>query len=273
MMFDDPNERVWVAVPAFAANIDFLFSGRVAAEGVTSAAAAGFRGVEVGYLTGGQLPAVRDAARSHAVDIVLTSLNPGDLMSGGPGYMGVPGQRRAVEREMRSGLRVAKSLRCFRISVPPSRVPNGIERTACLEALADHLAIAADIAAPEGVDVLIEPLNSIDWPGFLIDCTADALNVIEATERNNVGLQLDLYHAAMQGEQALASIRRSLPHLRHVQFADVPGRHEPGTGELPLNAAFELLDGLGYAGWVGAEYIPSQSVELTLSWLSDFNAV
>ncbi len=181
--------------------------------------------------------------------------------------MGVPGQRLVVEREVRRALRHARALDCGRIGVPPSRVPRDLDRDACFEALVEHLAWAADVAAPEGIDVLIEPLNSIDCPGFLIASTDDALAAVRAAARENVGLQLDLYHAAMQGESLADSIHRAGPYLRHVQFADCPGRHEPGTGNLPLVKAFSLLDQCGYLGWAAAEYVPSVPTEQSLSWL------
>jgi hydroxypyruvate isomerase len=251
----------------FAANIDFLFQETAKLERLGRAAAAGFQGVEVGHVIEDQLSAVRAAAVNSGIEVVLVSLGPGDLMTGGPGYMGIPRQRHLVELEMRRALRSADTLRCRRIALPPSRIPQELERTACLAALIENVAHAAEMASHQKVDLLIEPLNKIDWPGLLIGSTEDALHVLRAVGRNNVGLQLDLYHVAMQGESLLESIRTAAPYLRHVQFADVPGRHEPGTGTLPLRQAFRLLKQLEYSGWVGAEYVPSRFTEQTLSWL------
>lgn len=255
-------------MPAFAANIDFLFCDLPKHERVGRAAAARFQGIEVGHLSAEELAAVRTALRRNALEVVLVNLAPGDLRAGGTGYMGVPGQRAVVEREVRQALHNARSLGCRRIAVSPSRLPKHLDKSACLAALTDNLAWAADLTLSEGIEILIEPLNAVDWPGFLVASTDEALDAITAVDRTNVGLQLDLYHAAMQGESPLDSIRRAGRHLRHVQFADMPGRHEPGTGMLPLTDAFALLDELGYCGWVAAEYIPSRSTEETLAWFS-----
>lgn len=254
-------------MPAFAANIDYLFSETPKIERIARAAAANFRGIEVGYLTIDELGAVRAAVSRTPLEVILLSLGTGDLATGGAGYMGIPGSRTVVEREVRIALHHAISLGCRRIAVPPSRVPQGTARAACLAALTEHLAYAADIAASEGVEITLEPINSIDWPGFLIVSTDDALDVIKSVAKQNVGLQLDLYHTAMQGESVLETIHRAAVFLRHVQFADVPGRHEPGTGTLPLREAFTLLDHVGYRGWTCAEYRPTRVTEQTLSWL------
>jgi hydroxypyruvate isomerase len=257
---------------SFAANLEFLFHEKTVPGRLSAAATAGFRGVEIPYLSLHCLSSVRDCAQRTGVEVVLSGLPLGDLEQGGPGYMGVPGQRRTVERAVRSAVRTADALGCRRIALPPSRVPANLDRETCLAALTDHVACAADIAAPYGIEVVIEPLNSVDWPGFLITRTQDALDVIASAGKRNVGLQLDLYHATMQGETPSDSIRRSITYLRHVQFADVPGRHEPGTGTLPLRELFSTLDELGYQGWVAAEYIPTRRTEETLSWLRECSA-
>jgi hydroxypyruvate isomerase len=234
------------------------------------AAAAGFRGVELSLQEVVDAENLGTVARRLAIEIVLIALPPGDLIGGGYGYMGVPGRWSEVESMIQNGVRIADTLACRRLSLPPSRIPQGLDRASCLSALIEHLGRAADLARPYGVDLVLEPINSINWPGFLISSTQDALEVIGAIRAANVGLQLDLYHAAMQGEVLTQSLQQAAAQLRHVQFADVPGRHEPGTGSLPLRKLLLQLDELNYKGWAGAEYYPTTSGESSLSWLSDW---
>ena len=132
----------------------------------------------------------------------------------------------------------------------------------------DNLRFAADRFATVGATVMIEPINSrIDMPGYWLDDIDKALRLIETIGRSNVRLQLDLYHAQIiQGDLA-RSIEENIAQIGHVQIADNPGRHEPGTGEINYPFLLSLLDRLGYAGWVGCEYKPLTTTEAGLGWL------
>ena len=115
---------------------------------------------------------------------------------------------------------------------------------------------------------MIEPLNSVDAPGFLLPRSPDVASVIADLAEPNVGLQCDIYHTAMMKDDPAAILQLLRPVIRHIQFADAPGRGEPGTGRIDFPPLFALLDRLGYDGWVSAEYKPSRRTEETLGWLN-----
>jgi hydroxypyruvate isomerase len=136
-----------------------------------------------------------------------------------------------------------------------------------LTTLVDNLRHAADALAPAGREVLTEPLNSRDTPGFYLDRTAPALALIAAAARPNLRLQYDIYHAQVMEGDLARTLERHLPQIGHIQLADNPGRHEPGTGEINFSFLFRHLAGLGYTGWIGAEYVPSGASEDSFGWL------
>ncbi|HEY1151249.1 MAG TPA: TIM barrel protein, partial [Pseudoduganella sp.] len=135
------------------------------------------------------------------------------------------------------------------------------------ETLVANLQFAADQFAPLGIDVLIEPINTYDIPGYFLTGSRQALQILADADRPNLGLQFDIYHMQRMEGELSNTIRAALPHIRHIQFADSPGRHEPGTGEINFPHLFKLLDEIGYAGWVSAEYLPSAATEDSLGWL------
>ena len=130
-----------------------------------------------------------------------------------------------------------------------------------------NLRHACEEAAPQGVTVLIEPINTRDIPGYLLNTQAQAHAIREELGLANLRVQMDLYHAQIMEGDIATKIRRWLPHIGHIQVAGVPGRHEPDTGELNYEYLFRLLDELKYDGWVGCEYRPAQSTTAGLAWL------
>jgi hydroxypyruvate isomerase len=119
------------------------------------------------------------------------------------------------------------------------------------------LRLAAREFKAAGLDLLLEPINTHDVPGFFVSRSPDAVAIIDEVGAGNLGLQCDLYHTVMMGDDPAAILERCRPAIRHIQFADAPGRHEPGTGTIDFPSLFALIDRLGYAGWVSAEYRPT----------------
>jgi hydroxypyruvate isomerase len=149
------------------------------------------------------------------------------------------------------------------------RQPPGVARPLLRATLVDNLRLAAEACARAGLELCLEPLNRVDYPDIFLSGTAEAVEVIEAVGAPNLRLQFDCYHLHLMEGDLLGTLERLLPRIGHIQIADVPDRHEPGSGEIPYGRLFALLDRLGYAGWVGAEYRPSRRTEETLSWLPD----
>ncbi len=255
-------------MPKFAANLSFQFADVAFRERFKRAAAAGFQGVE--YLFPYDWPAhdVAEWLKAADVEQVLFNLPPGDWAAGERGLACLPHRQAEFVEGVELALDYAMLLDCERVhcmaGIRPDKVP-----MAELEATyIANLQFAADRFATIGATVMIEPINSrIDMPGYWLDDIEQAVRLLACIERDNVKLQLDLYHAQIiQGDLA-RTIEQHIGQIGHVQIADNPGRHEPGTGEINYPFLFALLDRLDYAGWVGCEYKPMTTTEAGLGWL------
>lgn len=255
-------------MPKFAANLSFLFTDVPFAERFARAAAAGFRGVE--YLFPYDWPAHDVAEWLKAADLeqVLFNLAPGDWAAGERGLACLPDRRGDFVESVEQALEYAMVLDCERVHCMAGLRPAGVGEAELEATYIANLRHAADRLATAGVTVMIEPINSrVDMPGYWLDDVARGFRLLEAVDRDNVKLQLDLYHAQIiQGDLA-RTIEAHLPRIGHIQIADNPGRHEPGTGEIHYPYLFALLDRLGYAGWIGCEYKPLTTTEASLGWL------
>jgi hydroxypyruvate isomerase len=143
----------------------------------------------------------------------------------------------------------------------------GLAPAAQVDCAIENLVWGAPRAVRAGVTLLIEPLNPTDFPNYFLRTTATAMEVVTQVDHPAVGLQYDVYHAQMTEGNLIETITARFPHIGHVQIADVPGRHEPGTGEINYPAIFATLEGLGYQGYVGLEYRPTGETDTSLSWL------
>jgi hydroxypyruvate isomerase len=144
--------------------------------------------------------------------------------------------------------------------------PEGVSKAACLEVYRANLGIAADTCGRAGKSALIEPINTRDIPGYLLNTPAEGAALVAEIGADSLRLQFDFYHAQIMTGDLARSFERHLPLIGHVQIAGVPERHEPDTGEINYPYLFELMDRLGYAGWVGCEYLPAGKAEDGLGW-------
>jgi hydroxypyruvate isomerase len=255
-------------MPKFAANLSFLFTDAPFAERFQRAAAAGFQGVE--YLFPYDWPAHDIAEWLKAADVeqVLFNLPAGDWTAGERGLACLPHRQGEFAEGVEQALNYAMVLDCERIHCMAGLCPWGVSEAELETTFIANLQFAADRFATIGATVMIEPINSrIDMPGYWLDSVTKALRMLDAIDRSNVKLQLDLYHAQIiQGDLA-RTIEANIARIGHIQIADNPGRHEPGTGEINYPFLFKLLDRLAYDGWVGCEYKPLVATEAGLGWL------
>ena len=136
-----------------------------------------------------------------------------------------------------------------------------------LETLINNLASAARILSEGGIQLLLEPVNTVDIPGFFVSTSAFGLEMINAADPAKIGLQFDIYHTQVMEGDIARTIESNLKQIVHIQIADNPGRHEPGTGEINYPFLFAFLDRIGYRGWIGCEYKPSKETLSSLGWL------
>lgn len=260
-------------MPRFAANITFLFTELPFLDRFQAAAEAGFTGVEFHYPYAFDADEVRARLDAHALTAVLINVRAGDPARGEWGFAGLPGHeetfRDCVEEAIDYAQRIGvRQLNCLAGVKPADREPAECERT-----LVDNLRYAAKAFATAGLAINVEPLNTFDVPDYLLPTSSDAMRVLRKVSAPNARLQYDWYHMHRMERGApgglAATMRALLPFIGHMQFADAPGRHEPGTGEIDFPGLCAAVDAMGYAGWLAAEYRPSRQTRETLGWMPE----
>jgi hydroxypyruvate isomerase len=256
-------------MPRFAANLAWLFTEQPFLDRFAAARRAGFDTVE--FPTPYDHPAaeIAEKLREHELRCVLFNLPMGDKAKGDFGIACRPGRESEFRAGVAQAIDYARELRPERINCIAGVAREGEDRRELEDRLVNHLRFAAKEFKSAGLELVIEPLNVQDAPGFIIPRQDDGARVIAAVGAVNLGLQCDLYHVAMMGDDPATILARLRGIIRHIQFADVPGRGEPGTGTLPIAEYFHAIDRLGYDGWVGAEYRPSKPTEQTLHWMRE----
>ena len=254
-------------MPRFAANLSMLFTEVPFLERFAKAREAGFDGVE--YLFPYDWPAEQLAGELAANDLtqVLFNLPPGDWAGGERGIACLPGREEEFRAGVEQAIAYAHALGCRQVNCLAGLQPDGLNGLIARETLVANVRYAAARLAEEGITLCLEAINSkVDMPGFLLDTSDKVMEVIEEVGADNVRLQYDLYHMQIMEGDLLRTAARLLPWIGHIQFADNPGRHEPGTGEIHFARVFAELDRLGYDGWMSAEYRPSTNTEASLGW-------
>ncbi len=255
-----------------AANLTMLFTESDFLDRFGLAAQAGFKGVE--FLFPYAYPAQTIAAKLDAnrLELVLHNLPAGDWAGGDRGIACHPARRGEFEDGLAVAVAYAQALGVKQLNCLAGIVPRGVDHGEAHETLVANLKFAARRLKDEGIALLVEPINTFDIPGFFLNGTKQALDIIEETGSDNLFLQYDIYHMQrMEGELA-ATIKAHLPRIRHIQLADNPGRGEPGTGEINYHYLLKFLDDAGYTGWVGCEYKPRTSTAEGLVWLTEHGA-
>ncbi len=256
-------------MPRFAANLSMMYAEHPFMDRYAAAAADGFTAVE--FLFPYEWPAatLARALADHGLEQVLFNAWPGDFALGERGLAALPGR----ESEFRSGfdraLDYAAALGCPRLHAMAGLVPAGLSRESLRPIYLANLAHAAQRAADAGVDVLIEPINTRDIPGYFLNRQDEAHAVLAEVGAPNLKVQMDLYHCQIVEGDVAMKLRALLPTGRvgHLQIAGVPDRHEPDQGELNYAYLFDVIDELGYDGWVGCEYRPAAATSAGLGWL------
>jgi hydroxypyruvate isomerase len=264
-------------MPRFAANLSMLYNEHAFVDRFAAAAADGFDAVE--YLFPYAVPAADLAARlqQHGLTQALFNAPPGNFDAGERGLACLPDRVDEFRRGfLDQALPYAAALGCQRIHVMAGLVPAGADRAALRDCYLANLAWAAQQAAPHGVQVLIEPINTRDIPGFFLNRQDDAHAIVQAVGAPNLKVQFDLYHCQIVEGDLAMKIKQYLPidqpgRVGHFQIAGVPERHEPDLGEVHHPYLFSLLDSLGWDGFVGCEYRPRDTrpggTSAGLGWL------
>jgi hydroxypyruvate isomerase len=256
-------------MPRFAANLTMLFNELDFLDRFEAAAKAGFHGVE--YLSPYAYPKepLAEQLERHELVQVLHNLPAGDWGKGERGIAVLPDRTGEFQDGVGQAIEYAKALGCTQLNCLSGIRPAGLPEEKARETLVANLRFAAGHLQAAGIRLLVEAINTMDIPGFYLCGTQQTLDVIAATGSENIYLQYDIYHMQrMEGELA-ATIEKHLPRIAHIQLADNPGRHEPGTGEINYPFLFGHLDRLSYGGWIGCEYKPLTTTMEGLGWVTD----
>jgi hydroxypyruvate isomerase len=259
-------------MPRFAANLSMLYNEHAFLDRFAAAAADRFEAVEYLFPYAVDANELAQRLHDHGLQQVLFNGPPGDWDQGERGIACLPGREDEFKRGIGQALQYAAALHCPRIHVMAGLAPEGSERATLRATYLANLAWAAAQAAPHGIDILIEPINTRDIPRFFLNRQDHAHEVIAEIGAPNLKVQMDLYHCQIVEGDLARKIERYLPGgaVGHLQIAGVPERHEPDQGEVNHAYLFELIDRLGYRGWIGAEYRPRGPTSAGLGWFERY---
>lgn len=256
-------------MPKFSANLSMMFNELPFKERFASAAHTGFKAVEFMFPYEYPVQEIKDLLDSNNLSLVLFNLPAGNWAAGDRGVAVDPRRREEFRAGVAKAVEYAKALGTPRLNCLVGKVLADVPETEQQAALIENLRFAADALAAASLTLLVEPLNDKDMAGFTLSTTKQVFDVIEAVNRPNVRLQYDVYHAQRMEGELVGTLRREIARIGHIQIADNPGRHEPGTGEINYRFVFNAIDEIGYAGHVGLEYIPAGKTVEGLSWIAD----
>lgn len=250
-----------------AVNLSLVFTELPMSERFAAAAEFGFRGVELQFPYDVPAATLAAAAERADVEIVLINVPAGDLLLGGTAPAAHPGR----EDEYAAALDVCetyvRALRPACVNVLSGPRPVAHARSQCLDTFAENLERTRERFAPLGVTTVFESINTFDMPEFLIDGTAEQMQILERLGHEDLRLQYDVYHMVRMGEDVAGFLAKHAESIGHVQFADAPGRGEPGSGTIDFPGVFAALDAGAYSGWLAAEYRPSRGSADSFGWL------
>jgi len=248
----------------YSANLGWVFKEYPFEKRCEAAARAGFKGVEFGQVYERSVKDWKSWLSDNGLDMALFNMPAGDWAKGDRGIACLPNRGSEFKESISRALDYATALNCKRVNCLSGIGPDD---DAHWGTLAENLHEAAAAFAKENVLLVIEAINRNDFASFLINTSARAMRAIEAANHPNIKLQYDIYHMQRSEGELAASITRLLPMIGHMQLADNPGRHEPGTGEINFGFLLNHVADLGYDGWMGCEYAPTGKTEKSLGWM------
>lgn len=253
-------------MPKFAANLSMMFQDLGFLERFDAAAQAGFKAVEFLFPYDHPPEAVAAALERNRLSLALFNTVPGDWAGGERGIAALPGREEEFRAGVDKAIVYARATKCPLIHAMAGLWPEGQNKADGERVYLDNLRWTTDRAAAAGLTVVIEPINTRDIPGYFLNYTSQAMGIIEKVGRANLKLQLDLYHVQIMEGDLAARVQALAGRYPHVQIAGNPGRHEPDVGEIHYPYLFDLLDEIGYRGWIGCEYRPQGDTVAGLGW-------
>ena len=257
-------------MPRLAANLTMLFNEVKFLDRFRAAADAGFKGVEYLFPYDYDARVLKQKLVEHQLVQVVHNLPAGNWASGDRGIASLPGRVAEFEGGVDTAIEYATALGCAQVNCLAGIRPPDLHVEDARETLIRNLSYAAPRLKAAGIKLLVEPVNTRDIPGFFLSHTLQALDIVDAVGSDNLFLQYDVYHMQVMEGDLASTIERHVKRIAHIQVADSPGRHEPGTGEINYSFLLGFIDRIGYSGWVGCEYKPATSTGAGLGWATPY---
>ena len=254
-------------MPQFAANLTMLFTEHEFLDRFEAAAKAGFKAVEFLFPYAYPVAELQQRLKALNLQLVLHNLPAGNWDAGDRGVACDPARVEEFRAGVARGIEYGTALGVPHLNCLAGKAPAGVDAQTLRNTFVANLRYAAAAFKKAGLNLLIEPINRFDIPGFYLNTTAQAISILDEVGADNAYVQYDIYHAQrMEGELA-NTMSAQLARIGHIQLADNPGRNEPGTGEINYAFLFRHLDRIGYKGWIGCEYKPAARTEDGLGWI------
>ena len=257
-------------MPKFAANLTMLFTESPFLERFALARKAGFSHIEYLFPYAFKAEDLKAELEKHGLQQVLFNLPSGDWAAGDRGIGASPGREAEFRAGVPQAIEYARVLGVPRLNCLAGKRVAGRSDEEHWQTLVQNAQFAATELAKQGLELLFEPINHFDIPGFFLNRTEQALRLLDEVDQPNVRVQYDVYHAQREEGELTATLRQQVARIGHIQIADNPGRHQPGTGEINFPFLFRQFDDCGYAGWVGLEYVPTPDTANSFGWLRDY---
>ncbi len=253
-------------MPRFAANLTMLFTEHPFLERFEHAAKAGFKAVEFLFPYAFSADDIAQRLKTHNLRLVLHNLPAGNWDAGERGIACHPDRTGEFREGVAKAVSYATALGVDQLNCLAGKSPAGVGTDLLRKTFVENLRFAAAELKKAELRLLIEPINTFDIPGFYLNRTLQAIDILDEVGADNAFVQYDLYHAQRTEGELAATLQKHLNRIGHIQLADNPGRNEPGTGEINFPFLFAHIDRIGYAGWIGCEYKPATTTEAGLGW-------
>ena len=253
-------------MPKLNANLSMMFNEVDFLDRFAAAAKAGFKGAEFLFPYAYDKHQLAELAQKNKLQVILFNMPPGDWNAGDRGMAIDPARHAEFQDNVGKAVEYARTLNCKQIHCMAGLKPRGLNDEQMREAYITNLRFAGKELAKHGLTLLIEAINPRDIPGFYLNYSRQAFDIMHYADMPNLAFQYDIYHMQIQEGDLAPTIEKHLAKIGHMQLADTPGRHEPGTGEINYPFLFRHLDAIGYRGWIGCEYKPRTTTLEGLSW-------
>jgi len=252
----------------FTANLSVLFTEVDLIDRFKAAKKAGFNAVEIQFPYSLSAEKIKQQLIENDLQLILFNIDAGDLLQGGEGLAAVPEREEIFIKALEQCKTYAEILEPKAINVLSGRCNNPHKQSAYLSTFKKNVVLALDTFSPLGIKTVFEGINTIDMPHFIIHSGQQMLSIMYEINHPMLLMQYDIYHMEMMKENTGEFIKQHATKIGHIQFADAPGRGQPGTGKINFKALFSIIEESAYKGWVGAEYNPKIETKSSLQWLN-----